>query len=191
MYYVKSYPRGNQAVFRGGRTGHPQHNAPLCAPARLPPKPPNPGGFSNANKSLCWFLDVHLEVSAAAYAIKRGPAPDSRTPLSDTNKRSTTRWTPTRLPPEWEDYGARWGDDGLLYLAEWRRGFTVHELRAMFWTCQQVTTLEADLSAATRSINQLSEQIAQLEREKRFYRQECHRAAKLGLALLPPPMSPY
>ena len=40
-----------------------------------------------------------------------------------------------RLPPEWEAAGARVGRDGLLYLAEWRRGFTVHELRALFFDC--------------------------------------------------------
>jgi len=41
------------------------------------------------------------------------------------------------MPPECEAYGARWGTDGLLYLCEWRRGFIVHELRSMFYDCQQ------------------------------------------------------
>jgi len=26
-----------------------------------------------------------------------------------------------QVPPEWADFGARFGRDGLLYLAEWRR----------------------------------------------------------------------
>lgn len=103
------------------------------------------------------------------------------------NKERGPRWKPARLPPEWEAFGARWGNDGLLYLAEWRRGFDVHELRTMFWRCQQIASLTADLKAAQAAADELRAQIANLERQKAFYRRECHRAAKLGLALLPPP----
>lgn len=91
------------------------------------------------------------------------------------------------LPAEWESYGASWGRDGLLYLAEWRRGFTVHELRAMFFDCQQVSTLRADLERLRRDLQDTEQALDEQQRLTAFYRRECHRAAKLGIALLTPP----
>ena len=49
------------------------------------------------------------------------------------------------VPPDWSAHGACFGRDGLLYLPDWRRGFTVHELRALFFNCQQVRSLESEL----------------------------------------------
>lgn len=49
------------------------------------------------------------------------------------------------LGSEWEGFSL--AADGLQHPA-WRRPFTCGELRAMFWRCQQVRTLEHDLERA-------------------------------------------
>jgi len=77
-----------------------------------------------------------------------------------------------RLPPEWAAYGARFGRDGLLYLAEWRRGFTVHELRALFFDCQQVRTLKAELRQAVTDLERVSIERSQLEVRAAWYRRQ-------------------
>lgn len=88
------------------------------------------------------------------------------------------------VPQEWADYGARFGDDGLLYLAEWRKGFDVHELRAMFFRVQQVRSLESDLRRARAQLADLEKENARIDRERAFYRRQCQLEAQLGLALL-------
>jgi hypothetical protein len=98
-----------------------------------------------------------------------------------------------KLPATWTDFGARFGRDGLLYLNEWRKGFDVHELRAMFFHCQRVRSLECDLRLARAELEQLTIENARLDRERAFYRRQCYAEARLGLALVgivgrePPP----
>ena len=85
-----------------------------------------------------------------------------------------------RMPPAWADAGAAWGNDGLLYLAEWRRGFTPHELRALFWDCQQVSTLRAERDAVRRDLANLEGQIERLERSVFWYRRQLVAESRLG-----------
>jgi len=87
------------------------------------------------------------------------------------------------VPKEWADYGARWGDDGLLYLAEWRRGFNVHELRSMFWRCQQVTSLEIDLKRATHERDDLEQRLIDAEKRAAFYRRSLILESRIGAML--------
>ena len=87
------------------------------------------------------------------------------------------------LPPEWADYGARFGRDGLLYLAEWRRGFTVHELRAMFFQCQQVRSLESEVKNLTSTVERLAGELDQSERRREFYRRQLVLESRLGAML--------
>lgn len=91
---------------------------------------------------------------------------------------------PHRMPPAWADAGARWGTDGLLYLGEWRRGFTPHELRALFFDCQQVSTLRRERDAALRDLASLAGQIERLERSVFWYRRQLIAEARLGAVLL-------
>lgn len=84
-----------------------------------------------------------------------------------------------RMPADWADYGARWGNDGLLYLAEWRRGFTVHELRALFFECQQVRSLKRERNAALRELEEAADRIGRLEARIEWYRRQLTSEARL------------
>jgi hypothetical protein len=88
-----------------------------------------------------------------------------------------------RMPPAWADAGARWGADGLLYLAEWRRGFTPHELRALFFDCQQVRTLRRERDDALARSEQALIEIERLERSVYWYRRQLVAEARLGVLL--------
>jgi hypothetical protein len=87
---------------------------------------------------------------------------------------------PYRVPDEWERYGARFGSDGLLYLAEWRRGFTVHELRALFFDCQRVRTLERELRQAARDLECAHFEQSQSEARAAWYRRQLVLESRLG-----------
>lgn len=77
-----------------------------------------------------------------------------------------------RLPPAWEAYGARIGADGLLYLAEWRRGFTVHELRALFFECQRARTLEREQRELKEALDAAQAAQERAERRAWWYRSQ-------------------
>ena len=89
-----------------------------------------------------------------------------------------------RVPPEWEAAGARFGRDGLLYLAEWRRGFTVHELRALFFDCQRARTLERELRAAVTDLEHARIEASQQELRAAWYRRQLVLESRLGAMLL-------
>jgi hypothetical protein len=88
-----------------------------------------------------------------------------------------------RLPQEWEAAGARFGRDGLLYLAEWRRGFTVHELRALFFECQRVRTLEVELRQAVTDLEAAHRGESQSEARAAWYRRQLVLESRLGAML--------
>lgn len=87
------------------------------------------------------------------------------------------------VPAEWEAAGAHFGRDGLLYLAEWRRGFTVHELRALFFDCQRVRTLERELRQAVTDLERVSLELSQIEARAAWYRRQLVLEARLGSLL--------
>ena len=87
------------------------------------------------------------------------------------------------LPASWHASGARFGADGLLYIPEWRRGFTADELRATFWRVQQVATLERELRTKTRECEQLTAELERAERRTAFYRNNLVLESRLGMCL--------
>lgn len=88
-----------------------------------------------------------------------------------------------KVPPEWADYGARFERDGLLYLAEWRRGFTVHELRSMFFQCQQVRSLTVEVKNLTSTVERQAAELEAAERRAWWLRGQLVAESRLGLAL--------
>lgn len=88
------------------------------------------------------------------------------------------------MPPEWRQFGAHWGNDGRLYFAEWQKGFHVHDLRALFFDCQQLRSLQYDLNAALRDLETAEGTIHRLEGRVRWYsRQVCAEARMAPLLL--------
>lgn len=89
-----------------------------------------------------------------------------------------------RIPPAWAAAGAAWGKDGLLYLAEWRRGFDVHELRALFFECQQARTLARERDAALAALATASIEIERLEKSVYWYRRQLIAESRSGAVFL-------
>jgi hypothetical protein len=88
------------------------------------------------------------------------------------------------MPADWIAAGARFGADGLLYLPEWRRGFSVHELRALFFECQSVRTLRVEVKNLKSSTEQLTAQLDAAEARAAFYRQNLVLESRLGMCLI-------
>jgi len=88
-----------------------------------------------------------------------------------------------KLPAAWSDYGARFGTDDKLYLAEWRRGFTVHELRALFFDCQAARALRVEVKILTSTIERQAAELERAERRAWWYRRQLVIESRLGLAL--------
>jgi hypothetical protein len=88
-----------------------------------------------------------------------------------------------RLPPEWEAAGARFGRDGFLYLAEWRRGFTVHELRALFFDCQRSRQLEYELRQAVTDLERATLEQSQTEARAAWYHRQLILESRFGAML--------
>jgi hypothetical protein len=91
--------------------------------------------------------------------------------------------TNNKLPAAWQDAGVRFGADGLLYLPEWRRGFDPHELRAMFFRCQLVRSLETEVRNLASTVEQLGTALDEADRRADFYRHNLVLESRLGLAL--------
>ena len=72
---------------------------------------------------------------------------------------------------------------GGLYLAEWRQGFTVHELRALFFDCQQLRTLRRDLARLERERDELAAVLSTPNNTTLWYRHQLVLESHLGLAL--------
>lgn len=87
------------------------------------------------------------------------------------------------LPAEWMEAGARWGIDGCLYLAEWRRGFHIHELRALFFEAQAARSLAVEVKNLTSSLEAAEQAAQEAEKRAAFYRAQLTRESRLGLAL--------
>lgn len=93
-------------------------------------------------------------------------------------------WTPLDLPGEWD--GWRIDQHGVLWAPDtWRQGFTPGQLRAMFFECQLVRSLKADVRQLRLDIERLTDLLEGAEKRAAFYREQCHLEAKLGMALLP------
>jgi len=87
------------------------------------------------------------------------------------------------MPSAWEEYGARWGDDELLYLPMWRRGFTPHELGALFFSSQLARSLERDVKRLTAELERSSIELENARRLAWWYRRQLVCESQLGLAL--------
>jgi len=88
-----------------------------------------------------------------------------------------------QVPPDWAFTGARFGSDGLLYLAEWRRGFTPFELRALFFECQTARALRLEVNVLTSTVERVTGELHEAQARAAWYRSQLVAESRLGLAL--------
>lgn len=87
------------------------------------------------------------------------------------------------------DLSVIWGKDwahfqfvaGTLVAPGWRRGFGPHEIKAMFFRVQMVSSLEAEARQLRRDLERERERCEALERSNYFYREQVKQAARFGL----------
>ena len=84
------------------------------------------------------------------------------------------------LGKDWEGFYFK---DALFYVPEWRRGFTPHEIRSMFWKCQLVSSLEREIRLLKQEIAEQTAEIEELEDKVNFYRQQVILESRFGLML--------
>lgn len=73
--------------------------------------------------------------------------------------------------------------DSMLYIPEWRRGLTPHEIRALFWRSQQVSSLENEIELLKRELERRNNEIDLLEIKADFYRRQLVLESRFGMIL--------
>ncbi|SFM30339.1 hypothetical protein [Nitrosomonas communis] len=84
------------------------------------------------------------------------------------------------LGKDWEGYTF---SNNMLYVPEWRRGFTSGEIRAMFWKCQLVASLESEIRLLKQRLEESQSEIEALEIKADFYRQQVILESRFGMML--------
>ena len=84
------------------------------------------------------------------------------------------------LGQSWEGFYFR---DGLLYMAEWRRGIEPTEIRAIFWQVQQVAGLQRENRQLKQELERRSTEIDALEVKADFYRRQVALESRFGMML--------
>ena len=73
--------------------------------------------------------------------------------------------------------------NSLLYIPEWRRGLSPHEIRALFWQVQQVSSLKREIGMLKKDIEKYAEEINALEVKADFYKRQLILESRFGLIL--------
>ncbi|MBS0425009.1 MAG: hypothetical protein JSR71_11450 [Proteobacteria bacterium] len=84
------------------------------------------------------------------------------------------------LGDEWKGYRFV---DNLIFVPEWRNGFTPHEIRAFFWKCQLVSSLQREIKLLKDELGRRNEEIDALEIKADFYRRQVVLESRFGLIL--------
>ena len=84
------------------------------------------------------------------------------------------------LGDEWKGYRFI---GNSFYVPEWRNGFTPHEIRALFWKCQQIWSLEQEIKVLKQELERRNEDINILEVKADFYRRQLVLESRFGLIL--------
>lgn len=84
------------------------------------------------------------------------------------------------LGDEWKGYRF---SNSLIYVPEWRNGFTPHEIRAFFWKCQLVSSLQREIGLLKAELERRNEEIDALEIKVNFYRRQVVLESRFGLIL--------
>lgn len=73
--------------------------------------------------------------------------------------------------------------NGLLYVPEWRNGFSAGDIRALFFRCQMVSYLESEIRLLKAELERRNLEIDELETKADFYRRQVSIESKFGLML--------
>lgn len=73
--------------------------------------------------------------------------------------------------------------NGLLYVPEWRNGFSAREIRALFFKCQMVFCLESEIRLLKAELLRRNDEIEALEIRADFYRRQVQLESRLGMML--------
>ncbi|MDO9311166.1 MAG: hypothetical protein Q7T85_05670 [Nitrosomonas sp.] len=84
------------------------------------------------------------------------------------------------LGDEWKGYRFK---GNLFYVPEWKNGFSPHEIRALFWKCQQVWSLEREIELLKRELERRNEEFDNLEVKTAFYRRQLVLESRFGMIL--------
>ncbi len=82
------------------------------------------------------------------------------------------------LGKDWEGY---YFQKGLLYVPEWRNGFTAHHIRSLFWRSQQVASLNREINLLKIELKRRDGEIDALEIKADFYRRQVVLESRFGL----------
>ena len=81
------------------------------------------------------------------------------------------------------DWNGHYFKNNPLYIPEWRRGLTPHEIRSLFWQVQQVSSLKREIGILKRDIEKHAEEINALEVKADFYRRQLVLESRFGMIL--------
>ncbi|SHL44644.1 hypothetical protein SAMN05216428_102432 [Nitrosospira sp. Nsp11] len=84
------------------------------------------------------------------------------------------------IGPDWQGFIAR---DGNLYVPGWTRGFKPDEIRAMFYGVQLSSSLKREHDKLRAEIDAQQKTLADIIRQRDFYRSNLVLESKMGLAL--------
>ena len=84
------------------------------------------------------------------------------------------------LGNEWKGYRF---NGNLFYVPEWRNGFAPHEIRALFWKCQQINSLQQEIDLLKQELERRNEEFNNLEVKADFYRRQLVLESRFGLIL--------
>ena len=71
----------------------------------------------------------------------------------------------------------------MFYVPEWKRGFPPHGIRALFYKCQLVWSLESEIELLKRELERRNEELDSLEVKAAFYRRQLVLERRFGMIL--------
>lgn len=84
------------------------------------------------------------------------------------------------LGKDWQGFYFR---KNLLFVPEWRNGFTAHHIRSMFFRCQQVAALESEIRMLKQQLEERISEYEALEIKADFYRRQLILESRFGMML--------
>lgn len=82
-----------------------------------------------------------------------------------------------------KDWIGHYFKNNLLYIPEWRRGLNPHEIRALFWQVQQISSLKREIEVLKKDIDKHIEEINNFEVKADFYKRQLVLESRFGLIL--------